>query len=113
MRPLAVFCFAMLALAGCEKEFARPAPESLILGRVTQQEIRVSYGRPVAERTSIVGAPVGAARGAGAMPAVAGRFTVLTYVYTPPGARLFAAQPHQKQIVFEFFNDRLYAYNFV
>lgn len=43
----------------------------------------------------------------------AGTFITMNYIYTDPMSKFLGGLPRQKQIVFEFFNDRLYAYNFI
>jgi hypothetical protein len=114
MRRVIAGCLFLLVLGACHqsKEFARPTPDSLVLGQATRQDIETAYGRPYAERTNIVSAPP--ARSNGSPETASGRFTVLNYRYSDPAALFLAgASAGQKIIAFEFFNDRLYAYNFV
>ena len=104
---------ALLALAACRNsvEFNRPQPERLALGQVTLQEIAASYGRPFSERTTVISAP--AAAGTGGGPGATGTFKILNYRYVPPGELMFSGAPASKALAFEFFNDRLIAYNFI
>jgi len=115
MLKRAAVCIALFILSACQqsKEFARPAPDSLVLGQVTRQDIESTYGRPYSERTNLISAP--AARGTnGGLDSASGRFTVLNYRYSDPAAVFFAGvKAGQKIIAFEFFNGRLYAYNFI
>jgi hypothetical protein len=107
---LAVICFGLL-LGACDKDFTRPEPDALKLGEVTRPEIVKNYGNPYSERTTVVGAPAARTIAADGGP-VAGTFATLNYIYTDPMSK-FLNTFRRKQIVFEFFNDRLYAYNFV
>jgi hypothetical protein len=111
-RRIIYVCLVLATLGACRKEFARPAPEKLVLGQVTRPEILLAYGKPVWERTNVVGAP--ATRAPSEPGSASGTFRTLSYHYRDP-AEVFlqGASAGEKTIVFEFVNDRLFAYNFV
>lgn len=86
MKHAALMLAAALAAAGCVpigRDFVRPTPATVELGRSTPQEIRARYGEPRSERSWTrgdldlareVGAPFGA-------PRVPGTMTELYYYY--------------------------------
>jgi hypothetical protein len=57
MRRLTPGCFGLAVLvlmAGCAgRDFTRPAPESLVLGKTTYAEINARFGSPYRESTLI------------------------------------------------------------
>ncbi|HEY4134716.1 MAG TPA: hypothetical protein VGO34_05830 [Alphaproteobacteria bacterium] len=116
MRALMSFSIALLLLTGCQnaRDFKRPDPNGLQLGDMTKQQIVAVYGQPRQQRTQVVGAPAAGTAAQPSKPAVSGTFTLYNYLYRNPGdVFLRGFQASEKVLVFEFFNDKLYAYNFV
>jgi len=98
---LSIALFAGLAIAGCAagREFVRPDPASLVLGKVTYLEILERFGRPYQEGSFI--------RNEQAIKA-------LTYSYSSAmGTPLIAGVTPARTISFNFHNDRLVAHQFV
>lgn len=115
MRLLVSLCALLLVVSACRnsKEFSRPTPEKLQLGVLTKDDILRDYGRPIAQRTNVVGAPATGTRGSDSGP-VSGTFILLNYRYRNPADAFFAVPgTSEKFLAFEFFNERLYAYSFV
>ncbi len=118
MRALIALTAAMLLLTACQnaRNFQRPDPDGLQLGEVTKEEIVKIYGPPAQQRTQVVSAPAASPSAAAAdqKPVVSGTFTTYNYLYRNPGEVFMRGNlAGEKILVFEFFNEKLFAYNFV
>lgn len=113
LRRLMVVAAALLVAAGCMpvgRDFVRPTPATVELGKTTPQDIRARFGEPRSERSwargdldlgKEVGTPFGA-------PRVAGSMTELYYYYEQRGAP--AASPGvdpSRSARYWFWNGRL------
>jgi hypothetical protein len=118
MRTIFVM-MAALALAACTgHNFPKPAPESLILGSTTQDEVVAKYGPPYRQSTALAAGSTVANTNAPQTPfeyaMVPGTYASLTYYYADRSAQvMFGGSPTERSIVFNFWNGKLYAYNFI
>ncbi len=118
MRRLRYLCAAgvLLAAGGCipvGKDFVRPTPATVELGRATPQEIRARYGDPRSERSwtrgdlelaKEVGTPFGA-------PRVPGTMMEMYYYYEDRGAAAAAAGVDPSRSArYWFWNGQLVGY---
>ena len=115
--------FALMS-GGCAssgRDFARPEPESLVLGQTTIAEVISKYGQPVARTARSSGSPVssnrpGDQRPPGLQPAsVAGDIETLRYSYahaSKPGVIVGPIVAQGRSLSLSFWNSRLVYYGF-
>jgi hypothetical protein len=116
---MAALVVAAAALAGCThgKEFARPDPDSLVLGQTDRTTILTQYGEPIRRSTLVVtngnelvtdpASPFARAPALGTYETIIFRYADTT------GAFLIGNPAVSKVIAFDFWNDKLVAYNFI
>jgi hypothetical protein len=119
MRTLLRSCLVLVPLIACTtgRDFVKPTPESLVLGKVTRAEIQNIYGTPYRQNAGVISTSEGNAnvpRGPFDPALTTGSFPHLTYLYADKTSTfLVGAPPTQKLIGFDFWNDTLVGYNFL
>lgn len=120
MRTFLTCLFLIAALAACKhgRDFARPSPETLVLGSTSRADVEGNYGRPVQQSSAI---RTDNGEGAGYVPAtpfagafVAGSFSSISYVHSDETARiLYGGRTKAKAVNFVFWNDVLVGYDYI
>ena len=114
--------FVLAALvAGCTsgKEFTKPDPASLTLGKTTRTDILAAYGPPRSQNLTVIGGASRSGSRSSTSPTDAepasGQIVSLFYAYIDRTMRIIAGPGYelQRRVRFDFWNDKLIAYTFV
>jgi hypothetical protein len=116
-----ILAAVLLSVAGCRtvgQDFTRPAPESLVLGQTTRNDVIARYGNPYQQNAQVVSDPVINASEAAAptlfTPAPeTGSFASLSYVYADNSTAVWVGGIiNEKVLALLFWNEKLIFYNF-
>jgi hypothetical protein len=128
LKRIGLLAFA-LALAGCAhgQNFTKPDPGSLPLLQTSRAQVEALYGRPNRQSAGIIGASVRRPEKPSGLDSVIsdgpfsadrsiadGSYASYLYLHSDnTRAFWFGGPPQVKAIGFDFWNDKLVAYNFV
>jgi hypothetical protein len=107
-----------LHLVACTsgREFGKPSPETVTLGKTTRADVLAAYGPPRTQSIAVISNPRERAETSGpATPSDGSAAQIVTLVYTyvdRTQAMLIGGFPEVKRVSFDFWNEKLIAYTF-
>ncbi len=114
MRKVTTLLSLVMTLAACQqgRDFAKPSPESFVLGTTSRAEIVNRFGPPE-RQSSEIRSDTATVQGDPFAPApMSGTFAAATYIHRDRTNVLFGGAGEAKSIVFVFWNDVLVSYNY-